>query len=238
MKKSDQLRVQLATKAAGDAIQERERGDSKLSQEHFLKALKYGASKSDLLIDLRQWLFHENVRSEVSAAAGSGDLFKVETGISLAVNCKYPDSPHLDSLIALRKPLLQRSVLDLVSARDGGALDQHSSTIFLDRIEQLGVESTGDLSLLTEGDFVGIPPIRVRRVLPLLLKMGESTASKSKIAYSRFMTVCPVTTEVVERAWKRSKSSKPFSQKMNERKEAETKEYRQDEDEDEDEDDE
>ncbi len=170
-----------------------------------MKALSHGACKSDLLIDLRQWLFHENVRSEVSAAAGSGDLFKVEAGISLAMNCKYPDVPHLDSLIALRKPLLQRSVLDLVCARDGGALDKHSSTIFLDRIEQLGVESTGDLSLLTEGDFAGIPPIKVRRILPLLLKMGESTSSMSEDAYSRFMRSCPVTTEVVERVWQKSK---------------------------------
>jgi hypothetical protein len=123
-------------------------------------------------------LFHENVRSEVSAAAGSGDLFEVEAGIYLAVKCEYPDVTHLTSLVTLWKSLLQKFVLDLVSAPDGGAFDQPSSTIFLNRIEQLGVQSTEDLSYLTEGDFARIPPIRVRlRVLPLLLKMGERSTS-------------------------------------------------------------
>jgi hypothetical protein len=164
--------------------------------------LSHGASKSDpLLSDLVPWLFHENVRSEVSAAAGSGDLFEVEAGIYLAVKSKYPDVTHLASLVTLRKSLLQKFVLDLVSAPDGGAFDQPSSTIFLDRIEQLGVQQTKDLSYLTEGDFAGIPPIRVRSVLPLLLKMGERSTSMSEAAYSRFMTSCPVTAEVEKAVW-------------------------------------
>jgi hypothetical protein len=146
-------------------------------------------------------LFHENVRSEVSAAADSRDLFEVEAGIALAVKCKYPDDRHLDSLVALRKPLLQKFVLKMACARDGGALDQPTSTIFLDRLEQLGVESTGDLSSLAEGDFPGIPPIRVRKILPLLLKMGERAASMSEAAYSRFMTTCPVTVKVEKEVW-------------------------------------
>ncbi len=117
-------------------------------------------------------MVHQNDRSEVSAATSSGDLFEVEAGISLALKCKYPDDQHLNRLIDLRKPLLQKFIFDLACAPDGGALDQPSATIFCDRIEQLGVKSTGDLSLLTEGDFPGIPPIKVRRVLPHLLKMG------------------------------------------------------------------
>ncbi len=87
-----------------------------------------------LLKDLVQWLFHENVRSKVSAATDSDDLFEVEAGISLAVKCKYPDESHLDSLIALRKPLLQKFVLKMVCAPDGGVLDQHSSTTFLESV--------------------------------------------------------------------------------------------------------
>jgi hypothetical protein len=146
-------------------------------------------------------LFHENVRSKVSAATISGDLFEVEAEISLAQKCKYPDDQHLNSLIDLRKPLLKKLISDLACAPDGGALDQPSATIFCDRIEQLGVESTRDLSLLTEGDFVGIPPIKVRRVLPLLLKMGERATSKSEAAYSQFMATCPVTAEVAKPVW-------------------------------------
>ena len=102
----------------------------------------------------------------------------------------------------LRKPLLQKFIFDLVCAPDGGALDQPSATIFRDRIEQIGIELTRDLSLLTEGDFTGIPPIKVRRVLPLLLKMGERATSKSEAAYvtaySEFMANCP---EVAKPVW-------------------------------------
>ena len=191
-----------AEKAAHDAIKERQRGNAKLSQDLFLKTLSHDASESDPhLSDLQEWLFHENVRSEVSAAADSGDLFEVEAGIALAVKCKYPDDRHLDSLVALRKPLLQKFVLKMACARDGGALDQPTSTIFLDRLEQLGVESTGDLSSLAEGDFAGIPPIRVRKILPLLLKMGERAESMSEAAYSRFTTSCPVTVKVEKEMW-------------------------------------
>ena len=67
--------------------------------------------------------------------------------------------------------------------------------------EQLGLESTGDLSYLTEGDFIPIPPIRVKRVLPLLLKMGERSASMSEAACSRFITSCPVRAEVEKAVW-------------------------------------
>jgi hypothetical protein len=55
--------------------------------------------------------------------------------------------------------------------------------------------------LLTEGDFQGIPPIKVRRVLPLLLKMGERVTSRSDAAYSQFMANCPVTAEVAKPVW-------------------------------------
>ena len=146
-------------------------------------------------------MFHENVRSEVSAAASSGDLFEVESGIFLAQKCKYPDDQHLKSLIDLRKPLLQQLIFDLACAPDGGALDQPSATIFCDRIDQLGVKLTRDLSLLTELDFAGIPPITVRRVLPRLLKIGERSTSKSEAAYWKFMTNCPVTAEVAKPVW-------------------------------------
>jgi hypothetical protein len=146
-------------------------------------------------------LFHENVRSEFAAAASSGDLFEVEAGISLALKCKYPDDQHRRGLFDLRKPLLQKFIFELACAPDGGTLDQRSSTEFCDIIEGLGVEKTEDLSLLTEGDFKGIPPIRVRRVLPLLLKMGERATSKSEAAYSQFMANCPVTAEVAKPVW-------------------------------------
>jgi hypothetical protein len=195
-------KAQLATEEINAAIKARQIGNSTLSQDHFLRALSHGASKSDpRLNDLPQWLFHENVRSKVSAATISGDLFEVEVEISLAQKCKYPDDQHLNRLIDLRKPLLQKFISDLACAPDGGALDQPSATIFCDRIEQLGVELTRDLSLLTEGDFVGIPPIKVRRVLPLLLKMGERATSKSEAAYSQFMATCPVTAEVAKPVW-------------------------------------
>jgi hypothetical protein len=191
-----------AEKAAHDAIQERQRGNAKLSQDLFLKALSHGASKSDPhLTDLQEWLFHENVRSEVSAAADSGDLYKVEAGIALAVKCKYPDDRHLDSLVALRKPLLQEELFKMACAQDGGALDQRTSTIFLDRLRQLCVESTGDLSSLAEGDFAGIPLIKVRNILPLLRRIVETAASESEAAYSRFMTSCPVTVQVKREVW-------------------------------------
>ena len=197
-----QQQEELATENIKAAIEARQIGNANLSQHHFLRALSHGASKSDpRLHDLLEWLFHENVRSKVSAATISGDLFEVEAEISLAQKCKYPDDQHLNSLIDLRKPLLKKLISDLACAPDGGALDQPSATIFCDRIEQLGVELTRDLSLLTEGDFVGIPPIKVRRVLPLLLKMGERATSKSEAAYSQFMATCPVTAEVAKPVW-------------------------------------
>jgi hypothetical protein len=195
--------MQAEEKEIHDAIEARQIGNANLSQDHFLKALSHGASKSDpRLRDLTHWLFHENVRSEVTAAASSGDLFEVEAGISIALKCKYPDNDQrLNRLIDLRKPLLQKFIFDLACAPDGGALDQRSSTELCDRIERLGVESTGDLSLLAEGDFPGIPPIKVRRVLPLLLKMGERATSKSEAAYSQFMANCPVSAEVAKPVW-------------------------------------
>ena len=197
-----EIKAQLATENINSAIEARRIGNANLSQDHFLRALSLGVPKSDpRLKDITQWLFHENVRTEFSAAASSGDLFEVEAGISLALKCKYPDDQHLNDLIDLRKPLLQKFIFDLACAPDGGALDQPSATIFCDRIEQLGVELTRDLSLLTEGDFAGIPPIKVRRVLPLLLKMGEKVTSKSEAAYSQFMANCPVTAEVAKPVW-------------------------------------
>jgi hypothetical protein len=196
------LDAQLASEATHDAIQEWQRGNVKLSQDHFLRALSHGASKSDpLLSDLTQRLFHKNVCSEVSAAVSSGNLFEVEAGISIALKCKYPDGQHLNSLINLRKPLLQKLFFELACAGDGGALDQPSATIFWDRIEQLGVESTQDLSLLTEADFAGIPPIRVRRVFPLLLKMGKKAKLKSEAAFAQFMAECPVTADMEKEVW-------------------------------------
>ena len=98
-------KAQLATEEINAAIKARQIGNSTLSQDHFLRALSHGASKSDpRLNDLPQWLFHENVRSKVSAATISGDLFEVEVEISLAQKCKYPDDQHLNRLIDLRKP--------------------------------------------------------------------------------------------------------------------------------------
>jgi hypothetical protein len=107
-----------------DAIEARQIGDANLSQDHFLRALSHGASKSDpRLKDLTQWLFHEKVRSEVSAAASSGDLFEVEAGISNELKCKYPDDDQrLNRLIDLRKPLLQKFIFDLACTPDGGGI--------------------------------------------------------------------------------------------------------------------
>ena len=175
----------------------------------FLKASRLGApfgapTTDPRFAQVRQFLFYRHVGDEVDtakAAVGDDAVFAVEAGISLAVKCKYPGIQHLASLVALRKPLLQRFVVDLACAPDGGALDPPSAVIFRDRIDQLGVESPLDLSLLAEGDFAGIPSIRVRRVLPLLQKMGEMSASRSDAAYSSFMAACPVTLEVVKSLW-------------------------------------
>ena len=71
----EQRKAELEINAA---IKARQIGNANLSQDHFLRALSHGASKSDSrLNDLTQWLFHENVRSEVFAATSSGDLFEV-----------------------------------------------------------------------------------------------------------------------------------------------------------------
>ena len=207
---AERKRLCNAADAVASAVDEKRKGNVGLSQNYFFKALSFGASTSDSFSmgEVQQWLFYSSVHSEVSAALASDDLFAVEAGVLLAARSKYPDastdaahSTSMVRLISRRQPLLKRFVSDLLCAPDGGGMDPASAAVFSARLDALGVESPGDLSLLVEGDFPGFPPIRVRKVLPILLRVGERAVSTSETAYSNFMASCPVTAEITKSMW-------------------------------------